>query len=332
MTHAPLIHPLPHPIDLLALQQYDPARFPLLMESTASGTAQGRWSLLLAAQGDGLRLDADGQVRDQHDLVQPGTFLQALDRAWQHERLPHDGSHSLPFRGGWALMLDYEVASQIEPVLPARARGDGRPTALALRCPAAVLHDHHNDASFVIAEAGEQALLDALVALASAALPEAGQGWQPPQAVGEDAPQRFTDGVRRVIEYLRAGDVFQVNLSRRWNAQFAAPVSPQALYAQLRRANPAPFAGLFSAHGRHVVSSSPERLVSVHAGHAQTRPIAGTRPRFEGDDYAARIQELVGHPKERAEHVMLIDLERNDLGRICLPGTVVVDELMTVES
>jgi anthranilate synthase component 1 len=175
-------------------------------------------------------------------------------------------------------------------------------------------------------------LLDALVALASAALPEAGQGWQPPQLVGEDAPQRFTDGVRRVIEYLRAGDVFQVNLSRRWSAQFAAPVSPQALYAQLRRANPAPFAGLFSAHGRHVVSSSPERLVSVHAGHAQTRPIAGTRPRFEGDDDAARIQELVGHPKERAEHVMLIDLERNDLGRVCEAGSVQVDEFMTIES
>ncbi|HAL23141.1 MAG TPA: aminodeoxychorismate synthase, component I, partial [Stenotrophomonas sp.] len=110
MTHAPLIHPLPHPIDLLAVQQHAPARFPLLMESTASGTAQGRWSLLLAAQGDQLRLDADGQVRDQHDAVQPGTFLQVLDRAWQAERLPHDGSHSLPFRGGWALMLDYEVA------------------------------------------------------------------------------------------------------------------------------------------------------------------------------------------------------------------------------
>ncbi|MDH1663166.1 aminodeoxychorismate synthase, component I, partial [Stenotrophomonas sp. GD03777] len=111
MTHAPLIQPLPHPIDLLALQHHDPARFPLLMESTASGTAQGRWSLLLAAQGDCLRLDADGQVRDQHDAVHAGSFLQVLDRAWQHERLPHDGSHSLPFRGGWALMLDYEVAS-----------------------------------------------------------------------------------------------------------------------------------------------------------------------------------------------------------------------------
>ncbi|MEG0184433.1 MAG: aminodeoxychorismate synthase component I [Stenotrophomonas sp.] len=332
MTHAPLIHPLPRPIDLLALQERDAARFPLLMESTASGTAQGRWSLLLAAQGDTLQLDADGQVRDQHGALQPGSFLQALDRAWQAARLPHDGGHALPFRGGWALMLDYEVASQVEPVLPARARDDGRPTALALRCPAAVLHDHDTESSFLVAEAGEQALLDTLVALVAGELPQAGQGWQPPQSVSEDEPQRFTDGVRRVIEYLRAGDVFQVNLSRRWSARFAAPVSPQALYAQLRRANPAPFAGLFSAHGRHVVSSSPERLVSVHGGHAQTRPIAGTRPRFEGDDDAARIQELVGHPKERAEHVMLIDLERNDLGRICAPGSVEVDELMTVES
>ncbi|WMJ68068.1 aminodeoxychorismate synthase component I [Stenotrophomonas sp. 24(2023)] len=332
MTQAPLIHPLPHPIDLLALQAHDRARFPLLMESTASGTAQGRWSLLLAAGPGVLRLDADGVVRDEHGAVQPGSFLQALDRAWQAQRLPHAGTAEVPFRGGWALLLDYELASQIEPVLPHVPRADGQPAALALRCPAAVLHDHQAQRSFLVAEAGQQALVAELQALLGAQLPDAGQGWQPPVSIDEDAPQRFTDGVRRVIDYLRAGDVFQVNLSRRWRAGFDAPVSPQALYAQLRRANPAPFAGLFSAHGRHVVSSSPERLVSVHAGHAQTRPIAGTRPRFEGDDDAARIQELVGHPKERAEHVMLIDLERNDLGRICTPGSVVVDELMTVES
>ena len=332
MSHAPLIQPLPHPVDLLALQLHDPGRFPLLMESTASGTAQGRWSLLLAGTGQALRLEADGVVRDEQGHVRPGGFLQALDAAWAVERLPQGVPHRLPFRGGWALLLDYEVASQIETVLPARARADGLPTALALRCPAAVLHDHQANASFVVAEPGEQALLDTLMALATASLPEPGTGWVPPVEVSEDEPQRFTDGVHRVIDYLHAGDVFQVNLSRRWRAGFAAPVSPQALYAQLRRANPAPFAGLFSGHGRHVVSSSPERLVSVHSGHAQTRPIAGTRPRFEGDDDAARIRELVGHPKERAEHVMLIDLERNDLGRICTPGSVVVDELMSVES
>jgi anthranilate synthase component 1 len=100
----------------------------------------------------------------------------------------------------------------------------------------------------------------------------------------------------------------------------------------LREANPAPFAGLFAGEGWAVVSASPERLVSVRGDLVETRPIAGTRPRFEGDDDAARIRELVGHPKERAEHVMLVDLERNDLGRVCVPGSVEVDELMTVES
>ncbi len=327
-----LIQPLDTPADLLALQQADPARFPLLMESTASGTAQGRWDLLLVAGEAFLRLDADGIVRDHTGQAHAGAFLDLLDSAWQAERLPPARAPALPFRGGWALLLDYEVASQIETVLPPMARADGQPTALALRCPAAVLHDHLEQRSYLVAEAGQQALLSTLQAQLAAGVPPAGQGWQPPIRMEEDAPARFTDGVRRVIDYLLAGDVFQVNLSRRWCAHFADAVSPQALYAQLRRANPAPFAGLFTGHGRHVVSSSPERLVSVHGGHAQTRPIAGTRPRFDGDDDAARIQELVGHPKERAEHVMLIDLERNDLGRICTPGSVVVDELMTVES
>ncbi|MGN6520931.1 MAG: chorismate-binding protein, partial [Dokdonella sp.] len=95
---------------------------------------------------------------------------------------------------------------------------------------------------------------------------------------------------------------------------------------------PAPFAGLLQQPGWSVVSSSPERLVEVRGSHAQTRPIAGTRPRTHGDDDAARIRELAGHPKERAEHVMLIDLERNDLGRVCRPGSVEVDELMAIES
>jgi anthranilate synthase component 1 len=184
-----------------------------------------------------------------------------------------------------------------------------------------------------VCETDHAALLDTLLEdlHATATLPPLPQ-WHPPAQMDEDAPTRFTDGVAKVIDYLRAGDVFQVNLSRRWSARFDEALSPQALYAQLRVANPAPFAGLFIAQGRAVVSSSPERLVSVHGDDVQTRPIAGTRPRFAGDDDAERIRELVGHPKERAEHVMLIDLERNDLGRICTAGSVEVDELMTVES
>ena len=149
-------------------------------------------------------------------------------------------------------------------------------------------------------------------------------------AFDEDAPADFLDGVARIHEHLRAGDVFQVNLSREWRARCAVEPSAAELYAALRRANPAPFAGLLQMDDWAIASSSPERLIEIRGDIAQTRPIAGTRPR--GDDDTAKLDELISHPKERAEHVMLIDLERNDLGRICEPGSVVVDELMALES
>ncbi|HEX5694188.1 MAG TPA: chorismate-binding protein, partial [Arenimonas sp.] len=148
----------------------------------------------------------------------------------------------------------------------------------------------------------------------------------------QDPPARFTDGVARIHDYLQAGDAFQVNLSRAWRARFDRAPDPAAVYDRLRRNNPAPFAGLMRHGDAALLSSSPERLVSVRGRRMDTRPIAGTRPRFPGDDDQARIRDLVGNPKERAEHVMLIDLERNDLGRVCQPGSVRVDELMGVES
>ncbi|WP_411834584.1 aminodeoxychorismate synthase component I [Pseudoxanthomonas mexicana] len=323
---------LPSDIDLLALHRRDPRRYPLLLESAASGTAQGRWDLLLVADGQGLRLDADGITRTLRGEAEQGGFLEALDRHWRAHAIAREEPR-WPFRGGWALLLDYELAGQIEPVLALPAAGARRPHALALRCPAAVLRDRNSGDCVMLAEAGHAGLLDALQADAAhaAALPPL-PDWRPPARIDEDAPQRFVDGVARILDYLAAGDIFQVNLSREWRARFDAPLDPAALYARLRRSNPAPFAGLFAGDGWAVASSSPERLVSVRGEVVETRPIAGTRPRFPGDDDAMRIRELVGHPKERAEHVMLIDLERNDLGRVCTPGSVQVDELMTVES
>jgi anthranilate synthase component 1 len=326
-------HPLPSDTDLLALHRQAPARYPLLLESVASGTAQGRWDLLLASDGSGLQLGDDGITRDLAGVAHDGTFLDVLDAHWRQAQVAADEPR-WPFHGGWALLLDYELAGQIEPVLDLPRRpGAGRPSALALRCPAAVLRDRASGECVVVAEYAHGALLQAVVEDLEAArglkpLP----AWRAPESIVEDEPQRFIDGVGRILDYLRAGDVFQVNLSRAWRARFDAPLDPAALYARLRQANPAPFAGLFAGDGWAVASSSPERLVSVRGRVAETRPIAGTRPRFEGDDDAARIRELVGHPKERAEHVMLIDLERNDLGRVCEPGSVQVDELMTVES
>ncbi|MCE4360990.1 aminodeoxychorismate synthase component I [Xanthomonas hortorum] len=320
-------------IDLLALHRLAPQRYPVLLESTAFGTEHGRWDVLLLAEGASLRLDADGHARDGDGRVLEGGFLAALDAVWQAERVPHDATSPWPFRGGWAVLLDYELASQVEPILQLPTRADGLPSALALRAPAAVLRDRVNGLCVALSEPGREDLLTRIVEdiAACAVLPPL-PDWVAPVAVEEDAPERFTGVVERVLAYLRAGDVFQANISRAWHAVFPAAVDPAALHARLRTANPAPFAGLFVAAGRAVVSSSPERLVSVQGDVVQTRPIAGTRARFAGDDDAARIRELVGHPKERAEHVMMIDLERNDLGRICAPGTVEVDELMCVES
>ena len=323
---------LPPDTDLLALHRLAPTRYPMLLESVASGTAQGRWDLLLVADGDGLRLDAQGQTTTLDGLAMEGDFLAALDSNWLASRIPREEPR-WPFRGGWALLLNYELAGQVEPVLALPKGNAVIPVALALRCPAAILHDRASGECVALAETGATALLDVIATdvFASRNQP-AMPAWRDPAGLIEDEPGRFLEGVQRILQYLAAGDIFQVNLSRAWRARFDQPLDPAMLYARLRTANPAPFAGLFAAGDWAVASSSPERLVSIRGDVVETRPIAGTRPRFEGDDDAERIRELVGHPKERAEHVMLIDLERNDLGRVCEPGSVQVDELMSVES
>lgn len=318
--------------DLLDLHRLDPSAYPVLLESSAAGP-HGRQDLLLAHAGDGFALHRDGLVRTLADEVVPGRFLDVLDAQWQAARVAPDGEHAAVFQGGWALLLGYELAQQVEPVLQLPPAEGALPVALALRCPAAILRDRSDGRCIAVAESRAEAWLeriaeDAARAAALASLPD----WRAPTNVDEDDPQRYLDGVARVLDYLAAGDVFQANLSRGWQASFAAPLDPAALFQRLRAHNPAPFAGIFRSRWGSVVSASPERLLAARAGVAETRPIAGTRARIAGDDEAARIRELIGHPKERAEHVMLIDLERNDLGRVCTPGSVQVDELMTVES
>ncbi len=340
-----LVRELPAGLDLLALKQLAPAEFPLLLESAAQG-GKARWDLLLAGGETGLYLGVDGVTRCENGHAMAGRFLDVLDRA--QAGLPVQGRQSkgaLPFHGGWALYLGYELAAQVEPTLRLPAFRGELPVAAALFCPAVVLRDRETGRCIATALPGHEAWLSRIAMLAEQAKRVMiGQdqgidasGWAfdafpPPHTLTEDPDARFLDGVARIHEYLMAGDVFQVNLSRGWRASFHAPPDPIALYAALRAANPAPFAGLFTLPSGSVASSSPERLVSVRGRRIETRPIAGTRPRFDDDDEAARIAELVGHPKERAEHVMLIDLERNDLGRVCVAGSVTVDELMTVES
>ncbi|MDP3112883.1 MAG: anthranilate synthase component I family protein, partial [Thermodesulfovibrionales bacterium] len=143
--------------------------------------------------------------------------------------------------------------------------------------------------------------------------------------------KQYMDIVKRTKEYIAAGDIFQANLSLRVSAEIGR-TKPWELYKILRSINPSPFAAYIDFGDYQIVSSSPERLISIRDGIAETRPIAGTRPRGKDREEDEKMRkELLLNEKERAEHIMLIDLERNDIGRVCDYGSVYVDELMITE-
>ncbi len=313
--------------DFLQAHIADPARFPFLLESASTGTRQGRYDLLLAAGAETLWLDAGGTLVGER--AAGGGFLPALDAWFAAERLPQPLASPLPFSGGWFVYLGYELAAEVEPRLKL-PRGSG-PVAFAARVRSAAIYDHLTGELWLVAEAGAEGELSVLAErLQPLVDPLPAPPPIPPLALSEDDPQRYRQAVLRALEYIAAGDVYQANLAREWRARLPEGVSAAALYAHLRRANPGPFAGLAALPGMTVLSTSPERLVSCVGTRVETRPIAGTRPR-RGDD-ALVTAELRANAKERAEHVMLLDLERNDLGRICSAGSVAVDEYMSIES
>jgi aminodeoxychorismate synthase component I len=148
----------------------------------------------------------------------------------------------------------------------------------------------------------------------------------------------YMDRVRRCQDYIAAGDLYQANLSHRFSVtsrsftEHAGLATELQAYARLRRMNPSPFSGLLRNGNTSLISTSPERLVRLNGRSADTRPIAGTRRRGQTDADDRRLrEELLGNEKERAEHLMLVDLERNDLGRVCEFGSVLVDELLSIE-
>lgn len=306
--------------DLLALHQQNPTRYPFLLESV-SPAPFARYSLLFAFPQQQIRLDS----------LQEASFCERLDAAWRASAEKNATDTRFPFRGGWFVYLSYELAGQLEPTLRLPTT-TALPLALAVRIPAAILVDHQQRQTHVVAEAAWAAEFVSMLADMQAVTPRPAKHLAA-IPLQEDTPEQFTQGVERIRDYIAAGDVFQVNLSRAWQGELPAGYAPAEVYASLRRTNPAPFACLADFSEFAIVSSSPERLVKVSGGVVDTRPIAGTRPR--GTDLAgdqALLAELIAHPKERAEHIMLIDLERNDLGRICEYGSVQVNELMVLES
>jgi anthranilate synthase component 1 len=345
---------LPGPADLGALAAARPDRYPHWLASTAAPGPNARYDILFAFPGTRLALLADGTLTlDGRSFESGGSggegggFLTHFDTLWRKQAGPLSSfaPPALPFHGGWFLFLGYELAQEIEPVLcsqggaPCVAADPARlPRAWAERFPAAILYDHLAQRTILVAEPGcghLLALMQADLRAAAAAVAPAGNAAPIATAsVEEEDPARFLEGVRRAKDYISAGDVFQVNLSRAWHARLAQVVPPLVLHWRLAAVNPAPFAALARfPDGRAIVSASPERLVEVRGRRVRTRPIAGTFPRAADPALdQAWAEELRRHPKERAEHIMLVDLERNDLGRVCRPGSVRVSELMTVES
>jgi anthranilate synthase component 1 len=307
-----------------------PDRYPVLLESVGGDAPLGRHDVLLALPGEQLVQRPDGRL-EGHATDPSAPFLRALDHWFVEERAPSAGPH--PFSGGWFLYLGYELAAEIEPTLHFPQSRHAR--AIAWRMRGAIIRDRVTGEVEVAAERGQQSALRRQLESDLAAAPE--RPTVPTRLldgpVEEEAPERFLRGVEAVLEAIGRGDVYQANLSRGWRATLASGVSAPDLYRRLRSANPAPFAGSAALRGFVLLSSSPERLLEVRDGHASTRPIAGTRPRgHDSSADASMKRELVLSEKERAEHVMLVDLERNDLGRICRGGTVHVDEFMTVET
>jgi anthranilate synthase component 1 len=311
-----------------------PERYPLLLDSAAGGPLS-RSSVLLAEPSGCLWLGADGRLGMHGVTLTATSFLAALEEWWLAERAapaPATGAPALPFTGGWALYLGYELAQEIEPHL-ALPRTPLPWQAFALRTPCALVHELKEDRVFAVAEEGAGGALERLAADARRAAEDAA----PPdtlriEGVREEPARAYLERVHRAKEYVAAGDIYQANLSRPWQVSLSE-ANAAALYRRLCTANPAPFAALAQWQGIAILSSSPERLVRVTGRAVDTRPIAGTRPRSRRPQAELReMRALAAHPKERAEHIMLIDLERNDLGRVCQAGTVRVDELMTIES
>jgi len=324
--------------DLVGLSAAAPQDFPFLLDNAANKGC----SLLLLAGQEKLVQYRNGEISGPG---QGDHFFERLDRWFRSESESSPASSSpaelahIPFAGGWFVYLGYEMAASIERKLHLPVNPTDLPDAVAWRCPGAVLVFHASEAHpegyapTALAVAEDESSLKRILALLENGPAILGDTIPELESLQEDEPSRFEEGVAKMLDFLAAGDVFQVNISRPWKGRFSQAPDPAVLYRSLCQRNPAPFAGMFRWRDMVVLSSSPERLLEVRGRQVQTRPIAGTRPRGKDPEQdMALAKELMDHPKEQAEHVMLIDLERNDLGRVCSPGSVEVNEFMVIES
>ncbi len=324
-----------------------------LLESVEGGVTRGRYSIIglepdLVFRAHGRRAEINRSARSNPEAftacAEPP--LDALRGILAESRIALPGGLP-PMAAGLFGYLGYDMVRLMEDLPPANPDPIGLPDAILIRPTVVIVFDAVKDTLTVVTPVRPEPATSARAALARAterlsavvddldrpldkeqAHDEAGPIDIP--ATSNTTPDEFRSMVLRAKEYIAAGDIFQVVLSQRFEAPFRLP--PFALYRALRRVNPAPFLYFLDYGSFAVVGSSPEILVRVRGGIVTIRPIAGTRPRgATPHEDKALEEELLADPKERAEHLMLLDLGRNDVGRVAAIGTVVVTDQFFVE-
>jgi anthranilate synthase component I len=304
-----------------------------LLESAEQGQQVGRWSFLGFRPRAVIRL-ARGEHPDPYRLVDEEL---ARYRIAPLEGLP-------PFAGGAVGMFGYDLARTAEPTIGEPNPDDtGMPELAVMVTDVLLAFDHLRHEVTVLANVVAEGDLDRVYAEAAAAIadvrerlrgpvPQAGAGRrEPPEFASNLGSDGYAAAVERAKEYIRAGDIYQVVPSQRWSAD--CPVDAFSIYRGLRAINPSPYMYFLDFEDFEIAGASPETLVTVTGRTVRQRPIAGTRPRADSvEQDLQQARDLLADPKERAEHVMLVDLGRNDLGRVCEYGSVKVDELMAVET
>jgi anthranilate synthase component I len=321
-------------LKLRALAPSEPA---FLLESADQGQRVGRWSFIGVRPRSVLRWS----------LGDPGDpYALAAEHVARFRQAPlADPVDGTSFTGGAVGFFGYDLVRTVEPL------GEGGPDPLGLPDMALmlsdvlVMFDHLKHTVTILANAeadGEHERAHAAQTIAEirqaldGPVPHAERvgGFQSPRETPRfesNMPRAQFEGmVERIVRYIHAGDAFQVVPSQRWSAP--VPVEAFSIYRGLRAVNPSPYMYYLDFGDFQVAGASPEPLLTVNGRHVSTRPIAGTRPRGTSPEEDRRIAgELLADEKERSEHVMLVDLGRNDLGRVCEYGSVAVDELMEIE-
>jgi anthranilate synthase component 1 len=302
--------------DFLALAANQSGFFPGFFESQSINKKIGRFDILFAAPS------IEMVAYNQKELKQ---LLKTIDNK------PSIGPvNNKPFQFGWLLYFSYESAYFMEPKLAHLVESSTEPLAIAIYCQGCLLYDHYQNSTYILAETEDVAQHIANRIDQTEAFEHCDINLQ---HVKEEPGHLFQKAVKHARKLIKSGDIYQANLSRPYHVELENKINPSDVFSNLKKANPAPFASLLQCNQFAVISSSPERLLHIKNGTIETRPIAGTRPRSkDAEKDLELINELINTPKERAEHIMLIDLERNDVGKVCQTGSVEVDELMVIES